>query len=498
MIPVILSGGSGSRLWPLSRSMHPKQFLKLTGERSLFQQTLARFQSPVHKDPVVVCNREHRFIVQEQLDAIGVTSRTLIMEPFGRNTAPAIALTALYLLEQNRDEVMLVQPADHAISDTTLFHHAIEQGLVAAESGDIVLFGIRPDKPETGFGYIKCSFGNTQRRNSPGRQLSVEGFVEKPTVEKARQYVASGDYYWNSGMFMVKASRYLEELNTYAPDIYQTCVLALKSSVHTSDGLYIDPASFEHCPDDSIDYAIMEHTRHACLIPLESDWSDVGSWSALWDLGDKDTDGNVTQGDALLINSRDCYIHGNERLVSLLGVDNLVVIDTKDAVLIAHKDSVQDIKSLVKNLDSRDRTETVNHREVFRPWGAFDSVDTGNRFQVKRITVKPGASLSLQKHHHRAEHWIVVSGTASVTCDEKTFLLSENQSTYIPVGSVHRLANPGKIPLEIIEVQSGSYLGEDDIVRLEDHYGRLGSSAEQVNDRTGKVTLPSRPKILAS
>ncbi|MCY1519923.1 Alginate biosynthesis protein AlgA [compost metagenome] len=471
MIPVILSGGSGSRLWPLSRKLYPKQFLALVGEQTLFQQTLQRLAFEGMQKPIVVCNKEHRFIVNEQLAAIGVTPQALLLEPFGRNTAPAVALAALKVLAEGRDDLLLVLPADHVIGDRVALRQSLEIARSAAEEGEMVLFGIPAERPETGFGYIRSVRASEQDLLVPGA-LRVMQFVEKPDQETAEAFVADGGYFWNSGMFLFRASRYLDELRTHEPDIYDNCVLTLERSKVCGDVVGIDTATFACCPDDSIDYAVMEKTERACMVPLDAGWSDVGCWSSLWDVHDKDCDGNVLKGDVLVEGSYNCFVHGSSKLVTLLGVDDLVVVDTKDAVMIAHKDKVQEVKKLVGSMDAKGRVETQSHCAVCRPWGAYDSVDAGTRHQVKHITVKPGAQLSLQMHHHRAEHWIVVSGTAQVTCDDKVFLLTENQSTYIPIASVHRLANPGKIPLEIIEVQSGSYLGEDDIERLEDVYGR--------------------------
>lgn len=469
MIPVILSGGNGSRLWPLSRKQNPKQFLPLTGQQTLFQQTLQRLSLEDVSAPVIVCNEGHRFLVEEQLDAINCVPHSILLEPFGRNTAPAVALAAFSVLEEGKDDVMLVLPADHVIEDETAFHQALKVAANAARSGEMVLFGITPDKPETGFGYIQTNNDATVENGT----FRVEAFVEKPNLEKAQEYLESGRYYWNSGMFMFKASRYLGELKQHDPAMYDKVLSTFQRSRKEEKILHIDSDIFTHCPDNSIDYAVMEKTSKACVVPLQANWSDVGSWSALWDVHAKDDNGNVANGDVLLEQSTNCYIQGEERLVTLLGLDNVVVVDTKDALMVAAKDKVQDVKKLVQAIEQKQRPETSAHREVYRPWGCYDSVDNGNRHQVKRITVKPGARLSLQKHHHRAEHWIVVSGTAEVTCGKKTFLMAENQSTYIPIGEVHRLANPGKIPLEIIEVQSGSYLGEDDIVRFEDIYGRV-------------------------
>ncbi|OWP49497.1 mannose-1-phosphate guanylyltransferase/mannose-6-phosphate isomerase [Pseudomonas nitroreducens] len=474
MIPVILSGGSGSRLWPLSRKQYPKQFLALTGEHTLFQQTLERLVFEGMEPPVVVSNLEHRFIVQEQLEALNLKTQSILLEPFGRNTAPAVAIAAMKLLAEGRDELLLVLPADHVIDDQRAFQRALALATNAAEKGEMVLFGIPANRPETGYGYIKAG----DERGLPDGVIRVERFIEKPDEARAQQFVEDGGYFWNSGMFLFRASRFLEELKKHDADIYDTCLLALERSQHDGELINIDAATFECCPDNSIDYAVMEKTRRACVVPLAAGWNDVGSWSSIWEVHDKDADGNVTMGDVVVHDSHNCLVHGNGKLVSVVGLEDIVVVETKDAMMIAHKDRVQDVKKVVNQLDAAGRTETQNHCQVYRPWGSYDSVDMGGRFQVKHITVKPGARLSLQMHHHRAEHWIVVSGTAQVTCDDKTFLLTENQSTYIPIASVHRLANPGKIPLEIIEVQSGSYLGEDDIERLEDVYGRTTENVE--------------------
>ena len=474
MIPVILSGGSGSRLWPLSRKQYPKQFLALTGEHTLFQQTLERLVFEGMEPPVVVSNLEHRFIVQEQLEALSLKTQSILLEPFGRNTAPAVAIAAMKLMAEGRDELLLILPADHVIEDQRAFQRALALATNAAEKGEMVLFGVPADRPETGYGYIKSG----DERGLPDGVIRVERFVEKPDEARAQQFVEEGGYFWNSGMFLFRASRFLEELKKHDADIYDTCLLALERSQHDGDLINIDAATFECCPDNSIDYAVMEKTRRACVVPLAAGWNDVGSWSSIWEVHDKDADGNVTMGDVVVHDSHNCLVHGNGKLVSVVGLEDIVVVETKDAMMIAHKDRVQDVKKVVNQLDAAGRSETQNHCQVYRPWGSYDSVDMGGRFQVKHITVKPGARLSLQMHHHRAEHWIVVSGTAQVTCDDKTFLLTENQSTYIPIASVHRLANPGKIPLEIIEVQSGSYLGEDDIERLEDVYGRTTENVE--------------------
>jgi len=468
MIPIILSGGSGSRLWPLSRKQFPKQFLALTGDHTLFQQTIERLSFDGVQPPVIVCNIEHRFIVEEQLSALQLETQAIVLEPFGRNTAPAVAIAAMKLLNEDRDELLLVLPADHVLEDHKAFQRALALATIAAENGELVLFGVPANKPETGYGYIKSA----PDALLPEGVSRVAKFVEKPDAQKAAEFVKSGDYFWNSGMFLFRASRFLDELKKHEPDIYDTCLLALERSKYDGEQISIDAATFECCPNDSIDCAVMEKTQRACVVPLDAGWSDVGCWSSLWDVNEKDSNGNVTKGDVVVRDSFNCLVHGNGKLVSVIGLQDIVVVETKDAMMIAHKDRVQEVKQLVNTLNEQGRTETQTHCEVYRPWGSYDSVDMGGRFQVKHITVKPGAQLSLQMHHHRAEHWIVVSGTAQVTCNDKTFLLTENQSTYIPITAVHRLANPGKIPLEIIEVQSGSYLGEDDIERLEDVYGR--------------------------
>ncbi|WP_339501544.1 mannose-1-phosphate guanylyltransferase/mannose-6-phosphate isomerase [Pseudomonas silesiensis] len=480
MIPVILSGGSGSRLWPLSRKQFPKQFLALTGEHTLFQQTLERLVFEGMDTPIVVCNKDHRFIVNEQLLARNLDTQRILMEPFGRNTAPAVALTAMMLVNEGRDELMLVLPADHVLEDQKALQRALALATVAAENGEMVLFGVPATKPETGYGYIK----STNDSLLPEGVSRVSQFVEKPDVKRATEFVQSGGYFWNSGMFLFRASRFLEELKKHDPDIYDTCVLTLERSEQDADTVDIDSATFACCPDNSIDYSVMEKTQRACVVPLTAGWSDVGCWSSLWEVNKKDANGNVTKGDVVIQDSKNCMIHGNGKLVSVIGLENIVVVETKDAMMIVHKDKVQGVKQMVNTLNAQGRSETQTHCEVYRPWGSYDSVDMGGRFQVKRISVKPGACLSLQMHHHRAEHWIVVSGTAEVTCDENVFLLTENQSTYIPIASVHRLRNPGKISLEIIEVQSGSYLGEDDIERFEDIYGRSNPIERGVSVKT--------------
>lgn len=465
LTPIIIAGGTGSRLWPLSRTLNPKQFLALAGKQSLLQDTISRLDGVSALEPILVCNEEHRFLAAEQLRQLGLERSKIILEPFGRNTAPAIALAALHAVSEGENPTLLVLPADHVITNTSAFHACLEKAQSLALSGKLVTFGIVPGHAETGYGYI-------ERGDSIGAGFSVSRFVEKPDQTTADSYLASGRYFWNSGMFMFQATRYLEELERFAPDILSSCKDALIGSQQDLHFLRLDKTAFSSCPDDSIDYAVMEKTSDAVMVPLDAGWSDIGSWSALWDMSRKDADGNVLIGDVLYHNSHNSYIHSDSRLVAAVGVDDLVIVETKDALLVAHKDHVQDVKKIVGQLNSAKRSECINHREVYRPWGKYDSIDNGDRYQVKRITVKPGAKLSLQMHHHRAEHWVVVSGTAKVTNGDKTYLVGENQSTFIPLGEVHTLENPGVIPLELIEVQSGSYLGEDDIVRFEDRYGR--------------------------
>jgi mannose-1-phosphate guanylyltransferase len=458
---VIMAGGSGTRLWPLSRSGHPKQFLKLSGDDTMLQSTIKRLHGLEISSSVTICNEEHRFFVAEQLQKIDKLG-SIILEPVGKNTAPAIALAAL---STDDDPLLLVLAADHVIQDEEAFTEAVNQAVPLAEAGKLVTFGIVPKEAHTGYGYIK-------KGSQQGNGYVVDKFIEKPCSQVAHDYVESGNYLWNSGMFLFKASRYLEELKRFRPDIHAACLNAVKKIESDLDFLRVSKEEFEKCPSESIDYAVMEKTADAVLVPMDAGWSDLGSWLSLWEISDKDNDGNVAQGDVLLHNSKNCYVRSNDKLTALIGVDNLVVVDTKDALMVAHKDAVQDTKIVPQQLKANERSEWELHREVYRPWGKYDSIDNGNGYQVKRITVNPGAKLSVQMHHHRAEHWIVVSGTAKVTNGDKTFLLSENESTYIPVGVIHALENPGLVKLELIEVQSGSYLGEDDIVRFEDLYGR--------------------------
>ena len=460
--PVIMAGGSGTRLWPLSRAQHPKQFLTLHDEDSMLQATVKRLSGLNVQSSVTICNEEHRFFVAEQLREINKLG-SIILEPVGKNTAPAITLAALSLRD---DPILLVLAADHVIQNEVKFTKAVTDAIPLAESGKLVTFGILPKEPHTGYGYIK-------RGEEQGAGFVVDKFVEKPSVELAQEYVSSGEYYWNSGMFLFKASRYLEELKNFRPDIYQACKASMGETEPDLDFLRINKEKFAACPTESVDYAVMENTADAVVVPMDAGWSDIGSWSSLWDISKKDGNGNTTHGDVMLHNSKNSYVRSDDKLVAAIGVDDLVIVSTKDALMVAHKDSVQDAKIIAQQLKVKSRSEWEMHREVYRPWGKYDSIDHGERYQVKRITVKSGAKLSVQMHHHRSEHWIVVSGTAKVTNGTETFLLAENESTYIPVGTVHALENPGKVDLELIEVQTGSYLGEDDIVRLEDKYGRL-------------------------
>ena len=460
--PVIMAGGSGSRLWPLSRAAHPKQFLRLHGEDTMLQATLKRLSGLDVQSSITICNEAHRFFVAEQLREINQLG-TIILEPVGRNTAPAIALAALSVKD---DPLLLVLSADHVIQDTAAFNQAVMAAIPLAESGKIVTFGIVPNEPNTGYGYIK-------KGAKEGAGFVVCEFVEKPSLALAQEYVNSGDYCWNSGMFLVKASKYLEELKSLRSDIYEACVSAIESTQVDLDFLRIDKAKFELCPSESIDYAVMENTLDAIQVPLDAGWSDIGSWASIWDISAKDDNGNSSNGDVILHETNNCYVRSDGVLISAIGVDDLVIVATKDTIMVAHRDYVEDVKGITQRLKKEVRTEWEFHREVYRPWGKYDSIDSGERYQVKRITVKPGAKLSVQKHHHRAEHWVVVTGTALVTNGDETFLLSENESTYIPTGVIHALENPGKFDLEMIEVQSGSYLGEDDIVRFEDIYGRV-------------------------
>jgi len=510
ILPIILSGGSGSRLWPLSREQYPKQLLPLASKQTLLQQTVSRvtqWNDIKIVDPVIVCNEQHRFLVAEQLREIDAQASRIILEPVGRNTAPALTLAALSTQNNANhgsgqqpgkppnqgmasDVVMLVMPADHIIKDNAQFKQAVQIGFEYAQKDALVTFGVVPTGPETGYGYIKL--GDNLGENIPDKRHSqllpsvLDRFVEKPDAETALQYVESEQYLWNSGMFLIKASTWLAAVSEFNPEMRKQCQSAYECGTEDLDFFRVDNKMFSNCPSDSIDYAVMEKLGNAAnikessfegvVIPLDSGWSDIGAWSALWEVGDQDSQGNVLDGDVLLHNVHNSLIKSDHRLVAAVGLNDLIVIETADAVLIANKNSAQDVKKIVDLLKAQDREERVYHRQVYRPWGSYEGVTAGDRFQVKQIVVNPGASLSLQMHHHRAEHWVVVRGTARVTRGDDTFLLSENESTYIPLGTTHRLENPGTLPLEIIEVQSGSYLGEDDIVRFEDIYGRIDNA----------------------
>lgn len=491
--PVILSGGSGTRLWPLSRELYPKQLLPLTGDQSLLQQTVARLagldsvqsESSVN-DPIIICNDQHRFLVAEQLRQMNVQANKIILEPVGRNTAPALTLAALECLNEKNDAVLLVMPADHVIKDNAAFHAAVDVGVKLAQQSALVTFGIVPSHAETGYGYIKQGEAINSVINGKGSlgAFTLAAFVEKPDLDTAQRYLQSGDYLWNSGMFMMKPSLWIKQVDIQQPAILQACRLAFDNGVIDLDFFRVDEAAFKECPKDSIDYAVMEHTATSsvndiqtgevfgAVVPLDAGWSDVGVWSSLWEVVPHDKSGNVIRGDVITHDTNNSFIHAEDRLVASVGIDDMIIVETSDAVLVMPKSRAQDVKLIVETLAEQKRDERLVHRRVYRPWGSYEGVVAGERFQVKRIIVNPGASLSLQMHHHRAEHWIVVKGTAKVTRGDESFLLSENESTYIPLGTVHRLENPGSLPLEIIEVQSGAYLGEDDIVRFEDNYGR--------------------------
>lgn len=469
ILPIVLAGGSGSRLWPVSREQFPKQFQQLHGDNTMLQATILRLDGLNCLPPLVICNEEHRFIAAEQLRQISKLDHNILLEPIGKNTAPAIALAALYALKTYGENItLLVLAADHVILDVPAFLHTVNEAVNYADDNKLVTFGIVPSKPETGYGYIKygAPIGKNNGKN-------VIQFVEKPELNLAKSYLREGNYLWNSGMFCFRAERYLDELNTFAPDIYQICNQVMQNTQTDLNFIRIDKTVFECCSDNSIDYAVMEKANDVVVVPLDAGWSDVGAWSSLWDISEQDGFGNVARGDVITKDCADNYILSENGLIATIGISNLIVIQTKDAVLIVSKDKVQDVKAIVKQLKSNGRKEHLVHRQVYRPWGNFDAIDSGSRYQVKRITVSPGEKLSVQMHHHRSEHWIVVSGTAKVLIDGTESLISENQSVYIPLGAVHYLENPGKVNLELIEVQVGSYLGEDDIIRFEDRYGRI-------------------------
>lgn len=469
IIPVILAGGSGSRLWPLSRQHYPKQLLKLFGSYTMLQHTLLRVQGVADlAEPIVVCNQEHRFMVAEQLLEMGLDNAQIILEPVGRNTAPAIALAALFAQERSADATLLVLSADHMIRDVKVFQEAVAKAVRAAQKGSLVTFGVTPTHPETGYGYIRANISRASEQDC----FPVEQFVEKPNLATAQSYLEAGCYFWNSGMFVFTADVFLRELAEQSPEVVMVAERAKLGATKDLDFIRVEKETFATAPNISIDYALMEKSRNVVCVPLSAGWSDVGDWKSYWELSDKDAAGNSFIGDSLDVGSSNTLVFSQDKLVATLGVDNLMIINTPDAVLIADKSQAQQVKKIISQIESLNRTEHLQHREIYRPWGCYDAIDTGDRYQVNRIRVKPGGSLSLQLHHHRAEHWIVVKGTALVQRGEESMLLSENESTYIPVGVRHRLSNPGKIPLEIVEVQSGPYLEQDDVIRYEDSYGR--------------------------
>lgn len=499
--PVILCGGAGTRLWPLSREQYPKQLLALNGDRTLLQTTLQRLDGAAHcaqtlADPVIVCNEEHRFLVAEQLRGIGTDTRSIILEPCGKGTAPALTLAALHTL-QDDDPILLVMPSDHMISERKLFQDAVERGASLAAEGYLVTFGVPPMSPETGYGYIRVGAEVDAGRTPAARY--IHSFVEKPDEDTAKRYCASGHYLWNSGIFAVRASVWIDSVGNFQPEMLAACERAHVQGAWDAAFYRVDKKAFADCPQDSIDYAVMERLEpepatgtapRATVVRLDAGWSDVGAWNALWEIGNKDGNGNVIHGDVCAVDTRDALLISQHRLIACVGLEDVIVVETPDAVMVAKRDKAQEVRQVVSRLKSEGRQECLIHRKVCRPWGSYDGVDCGERFQVKRIVVNPGASLSLQMHYHRAEHWIVVKGTARVTRGGEIFLLTENQSTYIPLGMTHRLENPGKIPLEIIEVQSGPYLGENDIVRFEDTYGRLEKS--RPGGETSRPAAPSR------
>ncbi|EAA9472112.1 mannose-1-phosphate guanyltransferase [Salmonella enterica subsp. enterica serovar Cerro] len=471
-MPVIMAGGTGSRLWPLSRELYPKQFLCLQNNLSMLQSTISRLDGIKHASPIVICNEKHRFIVADQLLQMNQLTNNIILEPVGRNTAPAVALAALVAKNNSskEDPLLLILAADHVFTNENEFRITVSKAIPFADRGKLVTFGIVPSKAESGYGYILR--GNKLQLEDDIIAFDVEQFVEKPSIETAQAYVASGDYYWNSGMFLFRAGRYLEELKKYRPDILIACEKSISDLNIDLNFVRINEDDFYPCPDVSIDYAVMEHTADAVVMPMDAGWSDVGSWSSLWEISAHTPEGNVHHGDVISHKTENSYVYAESGLVTTVGVKDLVVVQTKDAVLIADRHAVQDVKKVVEKIKADGRHEHHMHREVYRPWGKYDSIDAGERYQVKRITVKPGEGLSVQMHHHRAEHWVVVAGTARVTINGEVKLLGENESIYIPLGATHCLENPGKIPLDLIEVRSGSYLEEDDVVRFRDRYGR--------------------------
>jgi mannose-1-phosphate guanylyltransferase len=463
--PIILSGGSGTRLWPVSRSLHPKQFISLINDTTLFQDTILRL-SKNSLDPLIICNEEHRFLAAEQLRQINKKSSGIILEPFGKNTAPAVALAALTLINNENDSILLVLSADHHIADIKAFHKAIKIGESLAESGKLVTFGVKPTKPETGYGYIKTNLSKKDE------YYKIKSFTEKPSLKIAKSYLDTGNYFWNSGIFMFKASSYLDELRKYEPEILSACSKSLNTSLNDSDFIRIDNSEFNACPSKSIDYAVMEKTTNSVVVPLNTAWKDIGSWNSLWELKNKDKDGNVIEGDIILSDVKNTYASASNRLVTAIGVNNLIIVDTQDSLLVADKKYSQKISNIVSKLNESNRKESNLHRKVYRPWGYYDSFDFGDGFQVKKLLINPGAKISLQKHQHRAEHWVIVKGLATITSGKKIIELKKNQSTFIPKGEIHRVENRQNTPLEIIEVQTGDYLGEDDIIRIEDDYHR--------------------------
>ncbi len=471
--PIILAGGSGTRLWPLSRALYPKQLINLVDENTMLQNTVKRLDGLSEKaNPVVICNDEYRFMVAEQLRRMGVSPGAIILEPVGRNTAPALAVAALWALDRGTDPVLLILPADHHIQKVAAFQQALETGYAYARSGNLITFGIIPEKPETGYGYIKMGEPLASDDKAKGEAMTIAAFVEKPDMETAREYVDSKAYCWNSGMFMFQASKAIAELEKFEPDILAACRKAVENGKMDLDFFRLDKDAFADSPSDSIDYALMEKTSDGAMVPMAAGWNDLGSWEALWQEGEKDNAHNVVKGDVVLHDVKNSYLHAENRLIAAVGLEDHIVVETCDAVMISPRDRVQDIKGLVNQLKAKNRNETQTHKRIYRPWGMVDQLVNGSRFQVNRLTVKPGAALSLQRHFNRSEHWVVVSGTALVTKREEQFVLREDYSIYISAGTPHRLENKGKIPLEVIEVQTGAYIGEDDILRLEDNYGR--------------------------